>query len=74
MRMLVVNSHFLSVSGPEQHAEESAVRVVLCRSAPAGEDHLEVPLRDPAEDQPVRAFVLPHIVFLFSFSSSLISS
>lgn len=45
----------LCAPGPERHSEEPAVGVVLCRPPPPGEDHLAVALRDPAEDQPVRA-------------------
>lgn len=46
-----------SPTGPEWCAEELAVWVVLCRSAATRENHLAVPLRDPAEDQPVRALL-----------------
>lgn len=49
----------LCAPGPERHSEEPAVGVVLCRPPPPGEDHLAVALRDPAEDQPVRAAAVP---------------
>lgn len=69
-------SPFVSLQGPEWHSEEFAFRVVLCRSAPSGEDHLAVPLRDPAENQPVRAFIHApsHLCFFSPLPLSLISS
>lgn len=69
MWMLILNSHlFFSLQGYEQHSEEFAVWVVLCGSAPTGENNMAVPLWDPAKDQPVSAFILPRSLSPFYFS------
>lgn len=74
MWTIILNSHLFSPQGPEWHVEELALWVVLCRSAPTGENHLAVPLWDSAEDQPVSTPMRRHAVLLVFFLSFVLSS